>query len=393
MDVDEQYATAVFQRLDGDPGPSTVDIGRAVADGERHHRRVRLAGSAAVAAVAAAIVVTSWTVTGVDRRENRPPAAQPTVTEVPTKGPLACSVEQLATPSGQGPKAVVSGADPTGRYIVGRTYPGGKPSTVIWVDRQPQQAPMPGDDPVLRDITSTGVAVGTSFVGDKTAAWIYADGKYTRLAGGGAEANAINEQRMIVGAVGNKPAVWRSANSQPTMLALPGSGWSGMALDVDEDGTVVGSLAKGSGDRVAAAWRPDGTLRQLPAPTAHGGPANDYTAESIRNGWVSGWAAFDRDQIRYIGGPRWNLNTGAVENIDGFFESVNQQGWTVGSATLVTDDQTLQLPAPHGFEMGPQILAYTLSDDGSTIAGQVGTRNGDVRNQPIAVIWTCKRSG
>jgi hypothetical protein len=398
MNGDERYATAVFRSLDGEPGPSTVDILRAVADGERHHRRVRLVGSTGVAVAVAAILTAGWTVANPDRRENTAPSTESTATQAPpTKSPekalIACTVEQLATPSGQGPKAVVSGADPTGRYIVGRTYPG-KPTTVIWVDRQPHLAAMPGDDPVLRDITSSGVAVGSSFIGDKIAAWVYVDGKYTRLSGSGeTEANAINEQRMIAGAVRNKPAVWRSPTAQPTMLALPGSGWSGAAFGIDEDGTVVGSMSQKDGARVAAVWRPDGTVTQLAAPTAHGGPANDYVADSIRNGWVSGWAAFDRDRIRYIGGPRWNLNTGAVHNSDGLFEAVNKQGWMVGGSVLVTDDQTVQLPVPRGFETAPEVHAYTLSDDGTTIAGQVSTRGGSVEQQPIAVVWTCKRSG
>src|SRR5262249_20322157 len=154
-------------------------------------------------------------------------------------------------------KAIVSGADPTGRYIVGRSYPGGKPSTVIWVDGRVQQAPMPGDDPILHDITSTGAAVGVSYVGGKTAAWYYADGTYTRLAGGEAFANSINERRTVAGAVREKPAIWRSPGEQPTMLALPGPEWSGQAMAIDEDGTVVGEVSKNGGTRTAAAWRPD----------------------------------------------------------------------------------------------------------------------------------------
>src|SRR5207247_5988841 len=64
--------------------------------------------------------------------------------------------------------------------IFGRSYPNGKPTTVIWVDQRPQQVPMSGADPDLYDITSTGVAVGSSFVGNKTAAWVYTGGKYTQ---------------------------------------------------------------------------------------------------------------------------------------------------------------------------------------------------------------------
>src|SRR5690349_10348246 len=196
MDPDEQYGTAVFRVLGGEPGPSTVDVFRAVVEGERHHRRVRLAGSAGAAATVLAVVAAAWTVTGTGRTEQPSPVTvqPPTSSPSEAKKALACPVRQLATPAGNGPKAGVSGADPTGRYIVGRSYPHGKPTTMIWVDQRPQPAPMPGDDPLLYDITSTGMAVGSSFVGNKTAAWVYTGGKYTRLAGGEAQALAINER-------------------------------------------------------------------------------------------------------------------------------------------------------------------------------------------------------
>lgn len=385
MDTDERYGEAVFQSMDGEPGPSTVDIKRAVADGERHHRRVWLAGSAGAAAAVVTVLAVGWTVAGVDPHGGVPAAEQASGT-----AKIVCSVRQLGTPPGQGPKAIVSGADPTGRYIVGRSYPGTKPSTVIWVDGQVQRAPMPGDDPTLRDITSTGAAVGVSYVGDKTAAWYYADGKYTRLAGGEAVANGINERRAIAGAVGTKPAIWRSPGEQPTMLALPGPEWSGQARAIDEDGTVVGEVSKQGGASVAAAWQPDGSFQRLAVPAAHDGAANDFTAKAIRDGWVSGWAAYDRGRLRIITGPRWNLRTGAADSRDGLFEAINAQGWMVENTVLVAGDETVQLPMLPGFQQEPDAHAYTLSDDGTTIAGQMSTPNGGV-NQPVPVVWTCRR--
>lgn len=392
MDADEQYGTAVFRALDGEPGPSTVDVMRAIAVGERHHRRVWLAGSTGTAAAVAAVLAAAWTVTGADRHVPPPVATSQSSPPSPAAARLACSAVQLRTPAGQGPKAVVTGADPTGRYIVGRSYPGGRPTTVIWADRQPHQAPMSGGDPELDDITSSGVAVGSSFVGDKTAAWVYSGGKYTRLAGTEAQARAINERLTIVGSVRNKPVMWRAPGEQPTSLALPGSQWTGEATGIDEDGTIVGAVsAKAYGVRVAALWRPDGTFVQLSVPNAHGGPATDYAARSIRGGWVVGWAAFDRGQTRFIGAPLWNVGAGTRKDSDGFAEAVNAHGWFAGGRTLVAGDEEVTLPIPAGFEKQPEIGAYTLSDDGSTIAGQASTLNGDVGNEPVAVVWTCKR--
>jgi hypothetical protein len=389
MDADERYGTAVFAVLDGEPGPSTVDVMRAVMHGERHHRRVRLVGAAGAAAAVLVALATGWTVTRPDQRPSPPAVTQ----APPSKAPaMTCSVQQLSTPAGQGPKAIVSGADPSGRYLVGRTYPGGRPTTVIWKDRRPKQAPMAGSDPVLYDITSTGVAVGSSFFGDKTAAWIYADGTFTRLAGSDAQALSINERQTIVGSVRGKPVLWRAPGDQPTNLALPGPQWTGMASGIDEDGTIVGSVSpKKDGLRVGALWRPDGSFEQLSVPNAHGGPAEEYKANSIRGGWVVGWAAFDRGQIRYIGAPLWNVGAGTRKDSDGFAESVNAKGWFVGGTILMAGDEEVTLPVPKGFEQQPEILAYTISDDGSTIAGQAMTLNGGVAVQPVPVVWTCRR--
>jgi len=393
MDPDERYGTAVFAVLEGEPGPSTVDVMRAVIEGERHQRRVRLAGSAGAAVAVLLVLASAWTVTRPEQRSQPTPPIQAQATKTPSKKPVTtCAVQQLRTPAGQGPKAVVAGGDPSGRYLVGRTYPGGRPTPVIWTDREPKQVPMAGDDSDLYDITSTGVAVGSSFVGDKLAAWVYADGKVTRLAGSDAQALAINERRTIVGSVQGKPVLWRAPGDEPTRLALPGPQWTGMATGIDEDGTIVGSVSpKENGHRVGALWRPDGTFQQLSVPDAHGGPAEEYTAKSIRGGWVVGWASFPSGQITYIQAPLWNVGTGTRKDSDGFAESVNANGWVVGDRILMAGDEEVVLPVPKGFEQHPQILAYTISDDGSTIAGQAMTLNGGVTDQPVPVVWTCRR--
>jgi hypothetical protein len=390
MDPDERYGTAVFAVLDGEPGPSTVDVMRAVLEGERHHRRVRLAGSAGAAAAVLLVLASAWTVTRPDQRPEPAPPASPAPPSKPRA--VTCAVQQLPTPAGQGPKAVVSGADPSGRYLVGRTYPGGRPTPVIWTDRRPKQVPMTGSDPDLYDVTSTGVAVGSSFVGEKLAAWIYAGGKVTRLAGSDAQALAINERQTVVGSVQDKPVLWRAPGDQPTKLALPGPQWTGMATGIDDDGTIVGSVSsRKDGLRVGALWRPDGTFEQLSVPNAHGGPAEEYVAKTIRDGWVVGWAAFDRGRTRFIGAPLWNVGAGTRKDGDGFAESVNAQGWFVGGRILMAGDEEVVLPVPKGFEQQPEILAYTISDDGTTIAGQAMTMNGGVTDQPVPVIWTCRR--
>lgn len=61
----------------------------------------------------------------------------------------------------------------------------------------------------------------------------------------------------------------------------------------------------------------------------------------------------------------------------------------VGRSTLIAGDETVQLPAPPGFDQQRDLEASTISDDGTTIAGQAAPMNTGTR--PTAVVWTCMR--
>jgi hypothetical protein len=80
---------------------------------------------------------------------------------------------------------------------------------------------------------------------DQPTAWVYQQGRLARLAGDATTANGINERGVIVGSVGGKPVFWSSAGSAPTMLAMPGAGWTGQVNAIDEDGTMVGEVHSG----------------------------------------------------------------------------------------------------------------------------------------------------
>ena len=54
------------------------------------------------------------------------------------------------------------------------------------------------------------------------------------------------------------------------------------------------------------------------------------------------------------------------------------------AGVLVADGDPVCLP-DLGSASGVNGMAYTVSDDGSTIAGQVALANGD----PVAVLWSC----
>jgi hypothetical protein len=404
---DEEYGAALLRPLDREPTrPSTVDVMRAVEDARRYRRRAGLAGVAGVVAATALVVTGGVTVVGWGRQAptavgTRPPAASAMVTPPSPSpsapaGPTACTMQRLPVPAGQPPKSVVTGGDPTGRYILGRSYPGGQSHPLlIWDNGQVRTVAMQGDDQELVDITSTGtVAVGSSFIGDKQVAWVYRDGVTSRLPGGdNAYASGVNDQGVIAGAIGDEPAMWRSATSAPTMLSLPGPGWTGSVDGIDEDGTMVGEVMDGQdlNSRVGYLWHPDGTGERLPVPVANGKPVTSYLARAIRGDWAVGWASQDAGRGTDIYAPRWNLRTGEVDvtSFPGVADAINAQGWIAGevrfSAAVGGGGAPLALPDLGSDEPAAANIAYTVSDDGAVSAGQVQSANGD----PVAVEWHC----
>jgi hypothetical protein len=401
MESEDRYAATLLRPLAREPrAPSTVDISRAVADGERRRRLELVVRAGASTAVAALVLVGGWAAVAPRLSADRtgpppsspavvPPSASPSASAPPA--PPACTIERLPVPAGHPPKSIVTGADPTGRYIVGRSYPGGLSHPVlIWHDRQVRQVSMPGSDQEFNDITSTGVAVGTSYVGadsEQTAAWVYRDGRLTRLAGGVAQAFGINEKEAIVGSVNGKPAMWPTPTSPPTMLAMPGPGWEGYAAGIDEDGTIVGRMDVAAKPvDLGFVWRPDGRLEQLAVPTVRGAPADTYTADAIRDGQVVGWSARDEGSTRFIEAPHWNLRTGQVTSVQGRADAVNRMGWTVSGNELNAGGTIVELP--HLGTASPEARTYalTISDDGGTIAGQAPLPD----SEPVAVVWTCR---
>jgi hypothetical protein len=358
--------------------PSTVDIVRAIADGRRRRRTRHAARIGAVAGSVGLALAGGWAL------------ARPVVPHAPAP-PTACALQRLPVPGGGSPKSVVTGADPSGRYLVGRWYPN---TPLLWHDGRADVIRVPGSDAQLRDVTSTGVAVGTSYVGesgDEPAAWVYRTGTVTRLAGARAEAYAVNEKLTIAGSVDGRPARWSGPGSPPTPLALPGPGWTGYAAGIGEDGTIVGQLrATPDTPVVGYVWRPDGSGQQLPAPVLGGAPATGYGAVAVRGDWAVGWASRDDGGRLAVGAPRWNLRTGAVDvPFEGAASAVNRYGWVVGGsarAVVVVGAGTLTLPDLGSTAPVANDIPVSMSDDGTTIGGQVPSPDGD----PVAVVWHCR---
>jgi hypothetical protein len=383
------------------PTPSRVDVERAIADGRRLRTRrgVGYAGAATLTVVA--VVGASVAVSGLftDTRPTGTPAAsgQPE-TAIP---PTSCALEQLPVPDNE-PMALTSGADPTGKYIVGRTYPeGGGYRGVIWQDGQATAVDLPGDEEEsLTDVNSTGTAVGWSYEGGGPVPYVYSGGQVSRLPGADhGSAFAINDAGAIVGEdAAGTALMWPSATEEPTRLPLPEGSSAATANDIDEDGTVVGNIDL----QRPYVWFADGTHRDLPLPTLGGKPATNGRVFTVRNGWATGWAGIGNDAASgrpnaegEMVGVRWNLRTGETRTVDDFAgspDAVNAQGWMVGlskqaRAVLVTDAGTVDLPelAPHE----PGLLTNlpgTVSDDGRLITGQ----SDDAADTIQAVVWRCE---
>jgi uncharacterized membrane protein len=323
--------------------------------------------------------------------------------------PSRCALHRLPVPDRE-PMALVSGADPTGSYLVGRSYPrGGGYQAVIWHDGEVKKVMLPGDlEESLHDVTAQGTAVGWSYASAGPVPYVYRGGKVAPLPGvRRGSAYAINEAGAIVGEddAARRALLWPSATAKPVRLPVPPGTKQATARDIDEDGTTVGTVD----DVRPYVWFPDGTHRELPMPDLDGEPAATARVFSIRNGWATGVATdgSGRDGGKPSAGTgakpsaptmaavRWNVRTGEVRVTDGMdigATFANAHGWQVGvdkqgRAVLVTDAGTVVLPGLAGHEPGGLAnIPNTLSDDGRTIGGQSDDATGTIQ----AVVWRCR---
>ncbi len=419
MHIDENSAGTILGQLDDDPPvPSIVDIERAVGDGRRRRRVRRAAGYGAVAGAAALVLAGGSVLAGTLRGPgthidgSQQAAASAPVPKAPP-APTACALHMLPLPDGR-TMALVTGGDPTGRFLLGRSYPAnvGQRSNmglhvIIWDRRKATLVAVPGDDQSLNDINSLGVAVGNSWAKSGEGAYYYRAGKVSQLPGGtGAEVRAINDAGTAVGSRGGKPVLWASVTSGPVNLALPSGATGGAAFDIDEDGTVIGTVSSaGPGSQEPYVWLPDGSGHRvdiptnIPIPTVSSPAAKNpdksgartasvpvATAYHIRDGWLTGRV--------YATAVRWNLRTGEVRTFPDFdtaADAINRYGWQVGidmhgGAIFVGDGGSVALPGLAASAPGSLAnIPSSISDDGKVIGGQSDDKTGVIR----AVAWTC----
>lgn len=411
----------LLRPLDDEPRrPSTVDVARAIADGRRRRRTRRAAGYTGVAVVTALAVggtsfagglFTNDTPRNAATRKAVPPAVTPSKPAQPTD----CAIDRLPVPDRE-PMALVSGGDPSGRYLVGRTYPkAGGYQAVLWHDGKVRKVMLPGDmEEALPDVNSSGTAVGWSYVPADDDAdsgpipYVFQAGKVSKLPGVlRGSAYAINDAGAIVGE-GNggdsadRAMFWPSATAEAVRLPVPAGTKESSARDIDEDGTTIGYVG-----RRPYVWLPDGTHHELPMPTIDGEPADTATVFSIRNGWVTGFAGngggavsakirgekLQKGELQE-GAVRWNIRTGEVRvfaDLNSGANAVNAQGWQAGAdeqgrAVLVADS-TVVLPDLVSHLKGALAnIANTVSDDGRTVGGQSDDTLGTIQ----AVVWHCR---
>jgi uncharacterized membrane protein len=312
--------------------------------------------------------------------------------------PASCTISRLPVPVDLD-QSLVTGADPTGRYLLGRAYPH-NPRTwfrqvLIWDNGTMQKVDLPGVDQALTDITSTGVAVGSSYYtingqyGPRP--WLLRDGQVTQLPGvDEGDAKAINELGAAVGnrrtPQGLRPVLWTSTSTPAVDLPLPEGVLSGDARGINEDGVIIGNVSIDSSGRnqYPIMWSADGTVGKLPLPSgATSGMVHDFAGD-----WATGWAAF-ADDTRWV---RWNVRTGAVQAYPEFsaIDGANSHGWLVGQSTqwqalLASDSGSLTLPDLYDHSQQFDNIATTISDDGRLIAGQANDSWDKIR----AVVWHC----
>jgi hypothetical protein len=350
---------------------------RAKAGGVRRRRRKRLmAGGGAMLSVMSVLIGLSFV----------PRSAGPVTAATPSATPSArCEAGELPRPAGYQRKSFVTGADPSGRFVLGRVYPEGQGARpVIWDNGAIQTVAMAGEDTTLEDITTSGVAIGTSFLGDNPVSWVYRGGKTTRLAGDNANAMALNENLMIVGTVGDRPAIWRSPSAQPEPLSLPPGEWArGGARGISDEGYIVGfAVAKvdgKEGDVLGLLWGPDGTFERLVAPGGYPvGPTE------IRGDWILGRFTEPGGRLMNV---RWERGSrDALVFPEPVAWTVNAMGWAAGSgapALTLPSGDALTLPTA-GFS--PDGVIESISDDGHQVVGTLydAARNG------VAVRWICR---
>ncbi|GIH15401.1 hypothetical protein [Rugosimonospora africana] len=416
---DDEYLTGLLASL-GDRAPDPMSsVERAITDGRarRRRRRQRVSVSGAVAAVAALAVAVAVMV---PRGGSAPvPASLPSVAPSPSPtmpaAPAACRAGLLPEPPGVTDTQVVA-ADPTGRYQAGYAWRGAGWTVVLWDQGKLETVTtVPGKRPTVAGVNSAGVVTGYTVPRDpqsptESSIWTLAAGKLSYLPsppGGTAmtqfRAEGINGAGDVVGVgyelnpkepdtMSEHLIVWPADDpAEPRTLASPaGTTPAPTAVpdlaSIDDQGRVYATLTVSDGKpgllrSVPYVWSPAGVAAKLPVPDGFVGRSAVRGDQLLGNLKASGTLAYGS----------LDLGTGQLLRYPDSVvaTSVNRWGWAIGAVDKQTPvavfaGSVVKLPVPVGGGAG-YAQAYTISDTGATIGGDV-----TLAGQRHAVLWTCR---
>ncbi|MEU7901316.1 hypothetical protein [Actinoplanes sp. NPDC049118] len=424
---EEEYGRLLLRPLDAEPDtPSRVDFAKAVRDGRRGRRwRVWSVGAGVTAVIAAATAggVLAAGPTG-DKAMPMPaptpvpsssfqvdPPLTPSTPPVPSgyakpPGPVmrpeptgssglalprdpalpsSCTAEGLPTRKAR--SSDVTGGDPTGRYLVGRTEPvaGGEMDVLVWrdgdlIDRIKQS----GAPATMSDINGSGLAVGGTD-GYAPRPYFYRDGQVRRLPGGG-RAVAVNEAGTIAGeyefAARSRPQRWSSTTAEPELMPLIDGATDGEALDMNEDGTILVTLRSVVMADQTYLWFADGSIQKVSSPTADPAKRQWFEPRGFHYGWIYGEMVFssptgdssDRQVYRYEpASGTWQTvdDPTGTGQLPGF-------GFAHSQASIIIGRTAHVLPRPSA-KWG--VVLNVVSEDGRIVAGVSDSQ---------ATIWRCE---
>ena len=400
---DDEYGAVLLRPLATEPSTAThIDVGAAMRRGRRA-RRTR-----SWAAISGLTALTAATATGGALALTAPAALpEPDLPADPAL-PTACSVVRL--PDGGAALSAVTGADPSGRYLVGTTNPDADDrSVLVWRDGaliadvpQPDIRPAPA----MADINASGVAAGST-PAQPHYPYSYHNGKVSRLDGTG-RVVGINNAGVIAGTryTGGPgvPVRWAGPAAKAEPMKLPPGTSGGKAVDIAEDGTIVVTLFTKTFIEQSYLWFPDGTSRPIDGPEASKGQTNRFWATHFRFGWLYGTVSAFLPQGASPSGPgggplpkgvyswdsyayRYHVATGTWQELpDGLADELS--GSYMGREAFI-GRQVFEFPGlPDQTEDDGYDLA-SVSADGRTAGGQTLSNRADPAYRNSALMWRC----
>jgi hypothetical protein len=296
-----------------------------------------------------------------------------------------CSVRRLPLPSGRH-RGLVTGGDPSGRYLIGRTVTG---AALLWHDGELIEGPEPPGTIATypSDVNGAGVLVGGSVEDSGMHAWRYryADGAFTWLPEPANALNtrawAVNSRGDVVGVATNDDgasAVYWPASEPGTVHVLRGPDVS-TAIDIADNGVVLG-IWYGGGGRGYVWEDPDRTGRRLLGSTGGTGTFPHV----LRGHMIVGRDSPNPDGTE---GARWNLRTGQITTYEAEVQAVNSRGDLVSVRTwpaviVRANGGTTELASLDGNR--PR-HAEVLFEPGSDLVAGGWATNENRRKQPV--VW------